>query len=91
MTDHKAEAELLVDGRAITVAGRERKVYADKVLEVALVHATLYLAEQQRIANLIALLPTLDRTPVLDRMDNDRPLPTELDRAMEVITEGLGL
>ena len=60
-------------------------------LSQAQVHATLYLAEQQRIANLIALLPSLDDTPVYDRMDGDRPLPTSRDKALDRIHEGIEL
>lgn len=54
MTDHKAEAEKWLDPNV----WREAKAADNEVptlVAIAQVHATLYLAEQQRIANLIAL------------------------------------
>ncbi len=54
MTDHKALAE-----QAVSIDGMrkafQRGESLGEIAEVAQVHATLYLAEQQRIANLIAL------------------------------------
>jgi len=49
MSDHKAEAESLAAGTKTGYASN-----ATTMATTALVHATLYLAEQQRIANLIA-------------------------------------
>lgn len=54
MTDHKAEAEKWLDPNV----WREAKAADNEVptlVAIGHVHATLYLAEQQRIANLIAL------------------------------------
>lgn len=49
--DHKAEAE-----RVLAMAGNDPDAQmAMTIAAAAQVHATLYLAEQQRIANLIAL------------------------------------
>lgn len=49
MTDHKAKSELLLE----QIATRWGQI--DSMLAEAQVHATLALAEQQRIANVIAL------------------------------------
>ena len=92
MTDHKAEAEALI---------HNFPAFTNGSISCAQVHATLYLAEQQRIANLIAgfdLLsdarPTsMDVTPqtnddVLKSYQNawDRQVPLR-----SAIKEGLGL
>ena len=64
MTDHKAEAvrlASLADGSYGAIEHRNGADAASEAVEAlmiateAQVHATLYLAEQQRIANLIAL------------------------------------
>lgn len=68
--DHKAEAEALVG-----VGWRDD--WAQMGLAEAQVHATLYLAEQQRIANIIAWTTS----------DGYRPSPHVQDE----ITKGLGL
>lgn len=57
MTDHKALAESLI-ARVERAEGMSKQVgVRNPTLEIAAaqVHATLYLAEQQRIANVIAL------------------------------------
>ena len=51
MTDHKAKVEELLHFEDRT----SNASLARDAVQVAQVHATLYLAEQQRIANLIAL------------------------------------
>lgn len=51
MSDHKAEAEKNIDAGYVEVADDAELAVS---LTLAQVHATLYLAEQQRIANLIA-------------------------------------
>ena len=53
MTDHKAEALDLIDSEYVQGRFNGRRD-ASLMLSEAQVHATLYLAEQQRIANLIA-------------------------------------
>ena len=58
MTDHKKEAE-----RSLSI-GTFGSTEEDFALRSGLIHATLYLAEQQRIANLIAYLG--DDTPTLE-------------------------
>src|SRR5699024_1567204 len=55
MTDHYAETNRLIDGLH-NLEGHN----ADFDMALAQVHATLELAEQQRIANLIALLPGIE-------------------------------
>lgn len=55
MTDHYAETNRLIDGLH-NLEGHN----ADFDMALAQVHATLALAEQQRIANLIALLPGIE-------------------------------
>ena len=52
MTDHKAEAEILLADAARQLTGSE--VESSRQMQ-ALVHATLFAGDQQRIANLIAL------------------------------------
>jgi hypothetical protein len=87
--DHKKIAEegtLNVPTRA--------KVPADEIANrIALyqVHATLALVEQQRIANLVALLPVLDNTVRVDGFDMGSPVPTERDKAGSEIRKALGL
>ncbi|CAN5419957.1 hypothetical protein BH09ACT9_BH09ACT9_00160 [soil metagenome] len=58
MTDHKAEAVELIDQCETGVYDGVQNTVTMQPVEALLqaqVHATLYLAEQQRIANLIAL------------------------------------
>src|SRR5690625_5082488 len=55
MTDHHTEANRLIDGLR-NLEGRD----ANFDMALAQVHATLALAEQQRIANLIELLPGIE-------------------------------
>lgn len=88
MTDHKKMAEKYIDEGFVEVAEDAEVTIATRTAQV---HATLYLAEQQRIANLIALLSRLDNTVTVDRMDWDRPMPTERDTALAEIRTGLGL
>lgn len=52
--DHKAEAEKLLSDAGEDI-GVEEFAHADLKIKAAHVEATLYLAEQQRVANLIAL------------------------------------
>lgn len=49
-TDHKAEAEISVE-RVTQWSGEWTDAQRDTELRLAQVHATLYLAEQQRVAN----------------------------------------
>jgi hypothetical protein len=82
MTDHKKEAIESLDGLGYT--GDEAYVGQ------AQVHATLYLAEQQRIANLIAWKENINAFQRADYV-----LDTEtvgyLNKATDQIIEGLGL
>ena len=55
MTDHKDEAIWHIAGLNQPVSTNDgSNPEADRMIQTGLVHATLYLAEQQRIANLIA-------------------------------------
>ena len=93
MTDHKAEAEKLTAMKYAVGAPIGAVRHNDALAQV---HATLYLAEQQRIANLIAgfdLLsdarPTsMDVNPWANDDENawDRQVPLRA-----AIKEGLGL
>ena len=53
MTDHYTEAARLIRGLLVDLP-------TEGVIAIAQIHATLALAEQQRIANLIALLPGIE-------------------------------
>lgn len=75
MSDHKAQAEALV---ASELAGGSFDQTRDYIA-LAQVHATLYLAEQTRIANLIAY------------RKRNSPLSDERERFDAQIEEGLGL
>ena len=82
MTDHKKEAIESLDGLGYT--GDEAYVGQ------AQVHATLYLAEQQRIANLIAFVHSISE----EVGNNVMPDYKVIDKAQEAtkqVFEGLGL
>ena len=78
--DHKTEAEsmLLYSADMNPAVTGERAMHA---LGIAQVHATLYLAEQQRIGNLIAIAGWAEETSVheefaeeaLDKMTDSAP------------------
>lgn len=58
MNDHKAEAKICIDSshrQRLDGLGPTEAIKAGLYMLQAQVHATLYLAEQQRLANLIAL------------------------------------
>lgn len=55
MTDHKTDAGIWIDNAISAQASDVSDFLAAPYAAIAQVHATLYLAEQQRIANLIAL------------------------------------
>lgn len=55
----------------------------------AQVHATLYLAEQQRIANLIAYMEKLGHPTVLDQL-HDQDVK-DFKAAVKIVRAGLGL
>lgn len=77
--DHKEEAEaMMLDGDD---SGKPTGIQMS-----ALIHATLYLAEQQRIANLIALW-TVDETIAESLTRNG----VNFAGVLEQIREGLGL
>lgn len=102
MSDHKEAAESLISGPVYTLAdGSDHVNPTERAMAMAQVHATLYLAEQQRLANLIAgfgLLsdarPTsMDVTPQTNA-DVLNSYQNAWDRQMSlraVIKEGLGL
>lgn len=52
MTDHKAKAESFIATELVGGSFDQTRDY----IALAQVHATLYLAEQQRIANIIAMV-----------------------------------
>lgn len=81
-TGHKAEAERLVDFEQ--AVSQETADKARAASSAAQVHATLYLAEQQRIANLIAL----GETNVIDPGDDSLYPVTKM---RDDIRKGLGL
>jgi len=63
MIDHKAETERLLGSfmeLSPTGAKKSSKLWPTDALAEAQVHASLYLADQQRIANLIALFSLSD-------------------------------
>lgn len=84
MTDHKAKA---ID---MALMGGDLGQVSSAQME-GLIHSVVYLAEQQRIANLIALLPELNDAGDFDRMDRDRHIPSEREVVYVAIHEGLGL
>jgi hypothetical protein len=91
MTDHKAEAEGLAErGSKSPHDGSYEFANDTETLLAAQVHATLYLAEQQRIANLIAWKENINAFQRADYV-----LDTEtvgyLNKATDQIIEGLGL
>jgi len=88
MTDHKAEALAWIRGMDEII---EEEGMTDATLVAspvnAQVHATLYLAEQQRIANLIALATADDMTdPLTNKWESGL-----WETARTQIIEGLGL
>lgn len=82
MTDHKATAESLIKDSLVreSSALKQGRTYDGGVVpEIAQVYATLYLAEQQRIANLIAYMALPDES-------HERESDT-----WSLINEGLGI
>jgi hypothetical protein len=59
VTDHKAEA-IRISQLAHDNADQDHYERADHQMQRAQMHATLYLAEQQRLANLIAIWTVSD-------------------------------
>lgn len=73
MTDHKAESERIMtdlNENFIAIEGQTDATMIATAID-ALRHATLYAAEQQRIANLIEVGRDRDRDRQLDRELND--------------------
>ena len=89
MIDHKAEAERLADLSGATIAGMTvAEVHVSQA--AAQVHATLYAAERQHVANLIAYSNVLEENQRdgFELTDDGR---TFMDRLEVQIREGLGL
>jgi hypothetical protein len=94
MSDHKANAEKLIDDvdDILDEAGREQFTERQGMLSLieatrAQALATLYLAEQQRIANLIALAEMFYRPGF---KPDDNWTPERLSRLGREIVDGLG-
>ena len=91
MTDHKAQALKNIDEGYIEVAEDNEVAIS---LALAQVHATLYLAEQQRIANLIAFVALNPLTKLEEvgawSVDGEEEA-VERNTARHAIREGLGL
>ena len=82
MSDHKAEAEFYLAGEnqpASENDGTNRE--ADRMISTAQVHATLYAAEQQRIANVLLYHSTAAQID-FNQLD---------DEAKKTVREGLGI
>ena len=82
MSDHKAEAERLLP----TEISGPVSLAAPVMVATAHVHATLYLAEQQRIANLIAFMDA--ESGPYKEINN---IEGGIAAALAQIREGLGL
>ena len=93
MTNHKTEAMNYLTASTVDTHGDD-----DRKVAIAQVHATLYLAEQQRLANQIAyamLLEAQDAEAAKDPAQYDHDSrPASIARhtlVLEQIREGLGL
>ncbi len=102
MTSHKSRARDALHETGIdvndTYRDKQGETNAD-LIAIAQVHATLELAEQQRIANLIAVFASpgrfgLDYPPVDPRLDQEedrRQIEARADRVVADVRNGLGL
>jgi hypothetical protein len=86
--DHVAVARELIADTAFEVNSDDEMALD---VPVAQVHATLALVEQQRIANLIALLLGGDYTAWVIKGDRNMYNPEDWENVRSGIREGLGL